>query len=325
MKKHSYFRFSLITALAVWLAACTGPATTAAPTTAPEPVTVRIGVLPILDALPLYVADAQGQFAAQNVTVEFVPVASAAERDQLMQAGQIDAMINDLISTLFYNREATTIVIVRFARTATSTYPQYRILAGKDSGITDVAGLRGVEIAISQGTVIEYVTDRLLQAEGLTPDDIKVVAIPVITERLAALSNGTVKAATIPDPAALAAIAGGATVVVDDTRHPEYGNSVFSFSAAFVSEHPDAVKGFLAAYEQAVADINADKTRWNDTLLSHNLLSQALIGSYTLPDYPGASVPTEAQFTDVNDWAKGKGLITADVSYAESVNASFLP
>jgi len=327
MKKPFYLAAHILAAVGLFLAACSGaaPAPTAGPTAEPEPVTIRIGMLPILDGLPLYVADAQGYFAAQNVKVEFVNVASAAERDQLMQGGQIDAMINDLVSTMFYNKDQVNIVIVRFARTATPTYPQYRVLAGKDSGISDVNGLKGVEIAISHGTVIEYVSDRLLQAEGLAQDDIKYVAIPKIGDRLAAIGDGTVKAATVPDPAALAALAGGAKVIVDDTKHPEYGNSVFSFSAAFVTDHPEAVRGFLAAYEKAVADVNADKTKWNDLLLNRQLLSDALIGKYTLPDYPAKSVPTEAQFKDVNAWAKEKGLVATDVSYPDSVNASFLP
>jgi NitT/TauT family transport system substrate-binding protein len=242
-----------------------------------------------------------------------------------MQGGQADAMVNDLVSTLFYNKDKTTITIVRFARTATSTYPQYRVLAGKDSGITDVNDLKGIEIAISQGTVIEYVTDRLLQAEGLTSADIKYVAIPRIPDRLAALGDGTAKAATIPDPAAMAALAGGASVVVDDTKHPEYGNSVFSFNTSFIAEHGDAVRAFLAAYEKAVTDINADKTQWNEVLLTNKLLAEALIGKYTLPDYPTKSVPTEAQFADVLAWAKDKGLVATDVSYSESVKATFLP
>ncbi|MGH2523794.1 MAG: ABC transporter substrate-binding protein, partial [Anaerolineales bacterium] len=302
------------------------PQPTAAPTSAPaEPVTIRFAMLPILDGLPLYVAEAKGYFAAQNVKVQIIPVASAAERDQLMQGGQADAMINDLVSTLFYNKDNPTLTVVRFARTATSTYPQYRILAGKDSGITDPQGLKGTEIAISDGTVIAYVTDRLLQAEGLAASDIKTIAIPRIPDRLAALADGTVKAATIPDPAASAAIAGGSTVVLDDTKHPEYGNSLLSFTAAFVEEHPEAVAGFLAAWEQAVQDINADKTNWNDLLLNHNLLSDQLIATYTLPDYPTASVPSEAQFRDVNDWAKEKGLLSADLAYGDSVNATFLP
>jgi NitT/TauT family transport system substrate-binding protein len=310
-----------LAALSLALAAC-GGATAVPPS---QPVTIRVAMLPILDALPMYAALAQGYFAAQNVNIEIVPVASAAERDQLMQAGQADAMVNDLVSTMFYNKDETKIVVVRFARTATAQFPQYYILAGKESGITSVDGLKGVEIAISEGTVIAYITDRLLAAEGLSQADIKTVAIPKITDRLAALGGGTVKAATIPDPAAAAAMVGGAIVIVSDAKHPEFGNSLLSFTADFVNKNPAAVRGFLAAWEKGVADINADKTKWNELLKTNKLLSDSLIGNYTLPDFPAKSVPTEAQFKDVNDWAKAKGLVTVDVSYANSVNATYLP
>ena len=302
------------------LAACAGTTPTPA-----APVTVRFAMLPILDALPMFVAQEKGYFAAEGIDLQVVPVASAAARDQLMQAGQGDAMVNDLISTLFYNKDATTLKVVRYARTATSDFAQYFILAGPGTGITDAAGLKGVEIAISEATTIQYVTDRLLAAEGLTPDEIKTVAIPNIVDRMTALANGTVPAAAMPDPAAAGAIASGASIVVSDAAHPELGHSELSFSAAFVAEHPEAVSGFLRAWEKAVADINADKTAWKSVLTANKLLSDQLIDTYTLPDYPTAAVPTEAQFRDVNDWAKALGLIDKDLSYADSVDASFLP
>ena len=337
MTKRTLPQALILAGLALALAACASatpvpptaaPATaapTSAATTAAQAVTVRVAMLPILDAMPMYVAIAQGYFAAQNINVQVVPAASAAERDQLIQAGQADAMINDLVSTLFYNKDQTKIVVVRFARTATPKYAQYFVLAGKDSGITDVNGLKGVPIAVSDGTVIAYITDRLLQAAGLNQTDIKTIAIPKITDRLAALSGGTVKAATIPDPTAASAMAAGAKVVVSDAAHPQYGNSLLSFTADFVSQHPDTVRAFLAAWEKGVSDVNADKTKWNDVLTKNNLLAPALMGKYALPDYPTASVPSEAQFKDVNDWAKQKGLLSTDVSYAASVNATFLP
>jgi NitT/TauT family transport system substrate-binding protein len=320
MTKKLHVVLSLLALLSLALAACGG----ATPVPA-EAVTVRFAMLPILDALPMFVAQANGYFAAENINIEVVPVASAAERDQVMQAGQADAMVNDLISTMFYNQAETNIVIVRFARTATPEFAQYFILAGKDSGITSPADLQGVEIAISDATTIDYITDRLLQAEGFDPAEIQTVAIPNIRDRLVALGDGTVKAATMPDPAAAGAIAGGATIVLSDAAHPEYGNSVLSFSADFVEEHPDAVRGFLAAWERAVTEINADKEKWDELLKANSLLSEQLIGNYTLPDYPTASVPTEAQFADVNAWVKENGLLTVDLAYTDSVNDSFLP
>jgi NitT/TauT family transport system substrate-binding protein len=334
MNRKLYALICLLAGLALGLAGCGGgtpapAATSTAPAatqaSAGEPLTVRFAMLPILDALPMFVAQSKGYFAEHNLTLEVVPVASAAERDQLMQAGQADAMVNDLVSTLFYNQNQPTITIVRFARTATPEFAQYFILGSPESGLTDPAALKGVEIAISEATVIEYVTDRLLAAEGLNPDEIATIAVPNIRDRMAALADGSVQAATIPDPAAAGAIAAGATVIASDASHPEFGNSVLSFTTDFVTRHPDAVRAFLAAWEQGVADINADKTQWDDLMTSNNLLAANLIGSYTLPDFPAASVPTEAQFRDVNDWARNKGLINADLPYADSVNAGFLP
>lgn len=342
---------SLMTVIALVLAACGGatptlaptevPASTVAPTivpteaptesptegltATPEPVTVKIGVLPIIDALPMFVAQNAGYYEANGVTVEFVPVGSAAERDQLFQAGEIDGMINDMISTVLYNKESVQVVTVGFARTATTTYPQYRILASAQSGFTSADQLKGVEIGISEGTVIAYTTDRLLQAEGLAPEDIKTIAVPKISDRLALLGSGEIKAANLPDPLASLAIANGAVVITDDTKHPEYGYSLYSFSAEFVADHPEAVKGFLAATYTAAADINADKTKWDQLMADQKLLPQPLRGKYTLPDFPVTGAPTEDQFSDVVSWARDKGILTADVLYADSVTATFLP
>ncbi len=303
--------------LGLLLAACGGAA--------PEPVTLRIGVLPILDALPMYVAEAEGYFEEAGVTVEFVPVSSAAERDQLMQAGQIDGMINDLVSTMLYNKDKVQITVVRFARTATPDYPQFRILAAPGSGVESVEDLVGTEIGISEGTVIEYTTDRLLEAEGIDPSQVVKVAVPRIPDRLSLLTSGELPAANLPDPLASLAMQSGATVVVDDSAHPEIGNSLISFRAEFVRDNTEAIRGFLAALEKAVADINADKDRWSDLLSEKGLVPAPLLGSYTIPDFPTASLPTEAQFGDVLAWAQEKGLVEGDVSYAESVDGSYLP
>ncbi len=194
------------------------PAVTEAPSTGSELATLRIAVLPILDALPMYVAQQEGLFEKNGIKVEFIPVASAAERDQVFASGQVDGMINDSISTLFYNQEQPQIQIVRMARTATSEMPQYQVLASPKSGFTSVQDLKGVEIGISQGTVIEYVTERLLEAEGFTPEEIKTIAVPKIADRMTLLESGELKAATLPDP--LSSLASAAGRDLDGRRYP---------------------------------------------------------------------------------------------------------
>ena len=301
------------------IAACSSSAGT------PEPVTLKIAVLPILDALPMYAAQANGYFESQGIEVEFIPVGSAAERDQVMAAGQADGMINDLVSTFLYNQDTTQIQIVSFARTATPEFPQFRILAAKNSAIENVGDLKGVEIGISEGSVIEYTTDRLLEAEGFAPLDIVTIAVPSIPVRMSLLDSGELAAANLPDPLASLAIQGGAVSIVDDSAHPEFGNSEISFRKSVIDANPEAIRGFLAAVDQAVKEINADPSKWDELLTEQSLVPAPLLGSYQIPTFPSGSLPSEAQWDDVVAWGLAKGLISQNVSYSESVISDYLP
>ncbi len=305
---------------AVLLSACGG----AAPAGQEDP-TLKIAVLPILDALPMYVADAQGYFKDAGIQVDFVPVASAAERDQIMQAGQADGMINDLISTVFYNKDAQKIAVTRFARTALPDAPEYSILAAKDSGITKPQDLKGVEIGISQGTVIDYTTQRLLENAGLQAADIKTTNVPKIPDRLQLLSEGKMKAATLPEPFATLAEQSGAIRVVDDRSLSSVGTSEISFNVNTLKSKPETVKKFLAAIEKATADVNDHPAQWDSLLTDKKLVPAPLIGKYPLPKFPTASVPSEAQIKDVLAWMMAAGLIKQDVPYSQLVDARYLP
>src|ERR1051325_2786213 len=123
---------------------------------APQPKTVKtlkIAVLPIIDTLPMYVAQQEGLFAKQGVNVEFVPVASAPERDQLLAAGGADGTINETLAVMLFNREKTQMQVVRYALRPTKENGHFFILASAKSGISSVDGLKGGEVGVSQGTV----------------------------------------------------------------------------------------------------------------------------------------------------------------------------
>ena len=216
------------------------------------------------------------------------------------------------------------VVAVRYAMVPTADFAQFRILAAGQSGITSVDELRGVPIGISEGTVIEYVTHKLLEAEGLPKADIATLAVPKIPDRMALLGAGEIEAATLPEPLASLAMQQGAVVVVDDTRYPEVSCSVFAFRKDVVDAQPKTVRGFLAAVEEASAAINADKGRWSDLLSENGLVPPPLMGTYELPDYPAAAVPTAAQFDDVVAWLQETGRIETSPVYNEVVDATFL-
>ncbi|MCS6994611.1 MAG: MetQ/NlpA family ABC transporter substrate-binding protein [Anaerolineales bacterium] len=304
--------------LSLLLSAC-GAATPA------DDVTVRIAVIPVIDTLPMFVAEAEGLYTKHGVKVELIPVGSAPERDQLLQAGQADGTLNELLSVMLFNREKIQMQAVRYGHMASEGAGHFFLLASGQSGITDVEQLKGVEIGISQGTIIEYLTDRLLEAEGFSSADIKYVAVPKISDRMALLASGELKAAVMPDPLGGLAVQQGAVVLLDDSSYPLLGASVISFRKEFIEQHPQAVKAFLAAIEDAVTRINTEPGQFSALLAEKKMVPPPLLGSYNVPRFPLKGVSSEDEWNDVLAWAKSKGLLQADVSYRDSVNPSFLP
>ncbi|GAB4480134.1 MAG: MetQ/NlpA family ABC transporter substrate-binding protein [Anaerolineae bacterium] len=327
------FYAALLTLIAatLLLAACSGEAAQPAPP-AEEAVEeggtvspVRMALLPVLDTLPFYIAQENGYFEELGLEVIAVPVASPVERDQLMQAGEVDGMLNEITSTAVFNRDGLRVKTVLAARIATEDGPVFRLLASPASDISGPADLAGVPIGVSQNTVIEYVTDRMLQEEGLPPDQIVTQSVPVIPERFQLLMQGDLLAATLPDPLAQAALQAGAKPVIDDSAYPFYSLSTLTFSIEAIEGNPEGVRRFIAAWEKAVADLNADPEAYRALFLEKVNVPESVQETYQIPPFPVSQVPSAEQWADVMDWLIGKGLLESPVSYEDSVTTEFLP
>lgn len=318
IRKHNLVLvLTIVAMLSLSLAACV-------PGKKTEDTNLKMGLLPILDILPFYVADQEGYFEAEGISVEFVPVKSAQERDALMQAGEIDGMLNDLISTGLFNRDKAQIKIVATARRAYPESPQFRVLAAPDSGITSVQDLAGVSVGISQNTVIEYITDRLLEAEGLSPDQIQYLEVSAIPVRFEQLMAGQIQAVTLPDPLGQGAMAAGAILVIDDSQYTQYSQSVLSFSTGAIESKPNTIQKFLKAWNRAVQDLNSNPGKFADLLVEKGRVPESIQGSYKMPPFPEGEVPSQAEWQDVVDWLLDKGLIDHSLAYEDSISTDFV-
>lgn len=314
----SYLTVSLLAVVGL-LTACQ-----AAPAKVEQP-TLRMALLPILDVLPFHVADQNGYFEQVGVKVELIPVKSAQERDSLTQTGQIDGMLSDLIAPVLFDQNEAQVKIVRTARKSYPNSPLFRILAKPGGDIKSPADLAGVQIGISQNTVIEYITDRMLEQAGLTGDQIAVQEVSAIPVRFELLIEGEIPAACLPDPLASGAMAAGAVPVVDDTSVPELSQSVVAFTTEALSAKPEAVRKFLEAWEMAVRELNSNPGQYRDLLIEKGRVPESIQGTFQMPRFPEASVPTPEQLADVVQWALDKGLIQNEVPYDRMVDAGFLP
>lgn len=317
----------------VLLSAC-GPVASPFPPAAESPAasgdqgdveTLRIALLPILDVLPFHVAEQNGYFEQVGVKVEGVAVKSAQERDTLIQTGQADGMVSDLIAAAVFNQHGAQIKAVRTARAVYPGAPQFRLLARPGSDWTSPADLAGVQVAVSENTVIEYITHRMLEKAGLSGDQIAVQEVTAIPVRFELLINGEIEAATLPDPLGSGAMAAGAVLLMDDTAISDLSLSIVAFSVESLQARPEAVRRFLRAWSMAVDEMNSNPEAYDTLLVEVGRVPESIQGSFQMPPFPEDLVPDPEQVADAVQWALGAGLIENDVPYDEIVDDSFLP
>ena len=290
----------------------------------PEQLTLKIGVLPIVDALPLYVAQQEGYFQQEKLGVEAVLFQSALERDSALQAGQLDGELNDLVSAALLNKDADRVRVVRLAYRGNEKQAMMTIIASPHSTVQSAADLKGKTIAVSKSTVIEYSTDRLLELAGVPSSEVQKTEVTKIPVRMEMLTKGQVEAATLPEPFASLALKQGSRLILSDSQNG-IGQSVLTFRKELATDKPEAVKGLLRAYERAVEQINASPEKYRSLLVEKAKVPEALKNSFPVPPFPAGQVPTRPEVESVVDWMVNKGLLPQPLSYEQLVNSDLLP
>jgi NitT/TauT family transport system substrate-binding protein len=286
--------------------------------------TLRMALLPVPDVLPVYVADEKGYFKELGIKVESLPVGSAMDRDQLMQAGRVDGMINEISGAANFNRKQSRVKIVSIARSPIDESPLFRLLAAPGSSFKTVADLADVPIGISRNTVIEYITTSLFAAGGVPPEAIRYTSVPVLPERLQLLLSGQLPAVMLPDPLGASAIKGGAVEIVNDTSLKNVSASVITFTDDALVNKKDTVKKFMIAWDKACADINSDPASFQELMLKKIRVPKNVQKDFRVPPMPRKTLPTQAQWDDVMDWMLEKNLLDQPLVYESSVTSEFL-
>ena len=284
---------------------------------------LKVAFLQVPDVFPAYVAEAEGFFTAEGIDVSLLLVGSAVEREQLMQAGQIDGMINEISSAASLNRDKIRAKIISLARQPLGVSPGFRIVAGKNSPVKSIDDLAGQPIAVAKNTVIEYVASRMLAA---LPEKSRVFAsVPVLPERMQLLMTGQVGAAVLPDQMGFSAMAAGAREIVNDLTIADYSASTITFAASSLDNKAAEVRAFMRAWDKACAAINDNPERFRPLFLQKIRVPANVAATYPIPKMPRHKVPGQKQWDDVMDWMVKKKLIDNPPSYADSVTDAFLP
>lgn len=272
---------------------------------------LKIGILPITEALPFILMEEEGK--PENL--EIIVFNSALERDAALQGGQVDGCITDPLASAILADRGMNVVLSSLILGSDPKEGRFAILAAPGSSLNSPQDLKGIPIGISSNTIIEYVTDSLLTDAGLTEGEIVKEEIKKMPVRFQMLIAGQIEAATLPDPLAFFAQSKGAKLVIDDTSGENISQVVLLLTGKALEEKGPQIKQMYEAYDKHVDNINRSPDSYREILVERARLPKPISSTYPVDRFPKARLPDRDSVDRVIQWAKNKGLVFGPVTY----------
>ena len=218
-----------------------------------KPLTrVSVGVLPIIDDAPLYVAIRQGLFRAQGLDVTPVLLADDTLGTEELLSGRLQFTFSNYVTTILAASAGDPLRVI--ADGAQDQAGATSIMVPKGSRVTGVQDLRGKRVAVNAlQNVGSLMVDSALQAYGVPPDSVKLTVVPF--QRMAmALEHHAVDAAWVAEPFATLSEEQIGAQQLTDTAAGAMANfpiAGYETSAQYAQRSPAVVAAFQHAIEQA--------------------------------------------------------------------------
>jgi len=284
---------------------------------------ITFGVLPVMQALPLFVAQEKGLFAEEGVEVELIPFRSGLEKDAAMAAGQTQGYFGDMLTSIILGANQAPMRMVATIFNTTGSQRMFAVLAAPGTGKPSLTDLAREGIAGSSNTVIEYVTTRLLEKES-PGANLNMIETKNILARMPMLLQGQVAGAVLPEPLVTLVEGKGATVVADD-RGLGITPTTLLFTNEFIEENTDAVRAFLRATTRASAFINQDPETARPIMIKFARIPEPLQQSISIPVFLPPAAPEKELVMDVYNWLNDKGVLKSVLTFDEMVRGDLLP
>jgi NitT/TauT family transport system substrate-binding protein len=171
----------------------------------PKAGPVKVGVLKLTSSAPIFVGVEKGFFREQGIEPELVYFQAAAPIATALATGQLDVGATGLTAAL-YNivLGGEKLWIVADKGREWPGYPLVAIVVQKDlweGGLRSIRDLKGKRIGVTQvGSTFHYHIGNVLEKDGLTLADVKIVPLQAMPATVEALKGRQVDAILVPQP-----------------------------------------------------------------------------------------------------------------------------
>lgn len=220
-----------------------------------ERKTLRIGYLPIVASLPLFIAQENGYFEDEGLSIETVRVASSNQLVDSLIAGNLEAYVeSSAVPVLAAETVSPGNIRVFSVSDITPDSPFDSIITRADSDVLSLEGLAGKKIGVFPGSTATNLLKQFLEDKDIDTSKIQFIQI-IPPNQFTALLQGSIDALHSYEPTTTIALQSGearkvyGSVYAEQLNHNPQG--VAALSNRFVKENPEEAQRLVAAFNRA--------------------------------------------------------------------------
>ena len=268
------------------LLACGGTANNPAPAASQAPVTLRVGVIPIVDVAPIYLGNQQGFFKEQNLTLDLQLAQGGAAIVPAVVSGDYQFGFSNLVSEILAVSKGLKIQIVAQGVQANDdkTKDSWAILA-LNSALTTCKSLEGKTIAVNTlKNIGEISIKAACEKEGAGVSSFKLIEMN-FPDMLPAMQAGRIDAMWTAEPFSTQAKQAGAHVISYNmvATEPHMTVATYFASGDYISKNKDVVTRFRKALDKSLDYANAHPDAVRQIVGTYAKIPTAALNDMVLP------------------------------------------
>ncbi len=227
-----------------------------------DSLALKVAVTPTLDCLPLFIAEEQGWFEREGVSVQLRPYTAQMDQDTAMLRQRVEGMTTDRHRIEWLREQGMPV------RQVATTSLKWQLISNKTARIRQLRQLDDKMVAMTRRSATDWLCQHIADSVGLKPERLFRIQINDVHVRLDMLRNGIMDAMFLPEPQATVARHDGHYVLLDtDSMGLHMGVIVFSEQVMADTMRQRQVEQFLKVYQMAADTIAAKGWRtWSQLI-----------------------------------------------------------
>jgi len=267
-----------------------------------DSLALKIGVLPTLDCLPLYVAKENDAFNSLGADVRLKGYRSQIDCDAALADGKIEGNVTDLVRAERMKRKGADLRYV----TATNAY--WQIISNRKARVKNLKQMKDKMVAMTRLSVTDMLSDMATDSSGVETEFVFRVQINDVNLRLKMLMNNEMDAVILPEPQATTARLYKNHVLMDSRKKDmTMGVVALRGDAMDDKRRQKQLELFIKAYNQAVDSINKHGIKqYADIIMKYMKADRKTVAALPAIKFGHVAEPREKDIETAGKWLRKK-------------------